>query len=767
MRLRWKIGLLVGAIVVLGTTIAVLVASTVVADSFRDLERQRALDDAHRAYGFLEQQYAEMRSTSLDWSEWDDTYLFAGGEDPGYVAGNITPDTFRTLRLDAIGFIDQAGRLSSLLTPDGPVPLDRAPEAVRVLFPGGVIGVDGSTSGLATAGVVVPPAGDPMVVSLSGILRSDRSGPRRGTLMMCRALDADVLSSASAYLRLPLRIVDGAAPAGDGTATAVPRSRGVTYSATVIDDDHIAGYAVVPDMRGRATLTLQTEDRRAVSQAGETTSVVVMLGMACVAIVSGLGFLLVLDRTVRKPLTRLADDMFEIEQDGDYSGRVSAGSGDEIGDVAAAANRMLEALGGARVQLEESERRFRALFESSPVATIEIDASGVLDVGRRIRRVEGDLERYLDAHPEVIREVSESMHLLAVNPTAAAVFGARSVDQYKEGFRGLMAQGPVRRAMAQSFFSLVAGADASGFDVDMIRLDDTPACLHFDWRLDENSRLLVTAADVTAARVSERSHEEMREQLEDLVDVRTAELDQTNRELREATQTKDRFLANMSHELRTPLNSVIGFSGLLSSGMAGPLNEEQSRQVRMIRASGERLLALVTEILDLSRLESGVSKPELTDFDIGMVLESLVDSLRPAAAQKGLDLSLLLPPAYPIVRTDRSYFDGIVLNIVGNAIKHTERGSVTVALATPDDDLELRVTDTGPGIPEDELESIFEDFRQLAGRYDTKPQGAGLGLAISRRYAALLGGRIEVASTLGEGSEFTLIIPMTLDESTE
>lgn len=251
------------------------------------------------------------------------------------------------------------------------------------------------------------------------------------------------------------------------------------------------------------------------------------------------------------------------------------------------------------------------------------------------------------------------------------------------------------------------------------------------------------------------------ERLEELVTARTAELASSLAALEEANHVKDDFLASMSHELRTPLNSVIGFSGILLAGMAGELNEEQARQVAMIRSSGERLLALVNDVLDLSRLEAGYVNVQAQEFDLVSLCEKVVESMRPLIGGRDIgivvDFSDLVIPVW----NDEDKVGQILLNLVSNAIKFTEHGEVRVHPTVSRDGLwaQVEVSDTGCGVTPDEVERIFERFHRVK---ITQPiaEGAGLGLAISRRFADLLGGRLSAQSTPGVGSTFTLRIPV-------
>ena len=266
--------------------------------------------------------------------------------------------------------------------------------------------------------------------------------------------------------------------------------------------------------------------------------------------------------------------------------------------------------------------------------------------------------------------------------------------------------------------------------------------------------------DITAYKSVERELERHQTDLESLVAERTRELNDLNARLLHATEAKSIFLASMSHELRTPLNSIIGFSGMLAKGMVGELTDEQRTQVEMIYRSGRHLLMLIDEILDLSRIEAGTVNVELAATDVCDVAREVVELLRPQSDDKGLEMLVECVEGPVLANTDPRRLYEVLVNLIGNAVKYTEEGEVRVSVsrAVPGW-LDVTVSDTGPGIPAEELESIFDAFHQ-AGRADRPEQaGAGLGLAISREYTRLLGGTLSVESELGAGSRFTLRLP--------
>ncbi|MDO8880489.1 MAG: ATP-binding protein [Coriobacteriia bacterium] len=273
------------------------------------------------------------------------------------------------------------------------------------------------------------------------------------------------------------------------------------------------------------------------------------------------------------------------------------------------------------------------------------------------------------------------------------------------------------------------------------------------------ARAVVVLEDVTERVLTERELEGYRLDLEQLVDRRTGELLEVNRELEEANQSRQRFLANMSHELRTPLNSIIGFTDLLLRELPGPVTYEQRIQLGMVKESSAQLLGLVDDVLELARVESGHGVVTLSEIELGARICALIASMSALAEVRGVRLACDHPDDV-VVMTDTDKLGQIVRNLVSNAIKFTDReGSVTVSVVARADAVAIAVADTGIGVAPEDQERIFEAFQQVDSTDRARPQGTGLGLAICRELSELLGYRMIVESTPGEGSTFTLLIP--------
>lgn len=290
------------------------------------------------------------------------------------------------------------------------------------------------------------------------------------------------------------------------------------------------------------------------------------------------------------------------------------------------------------------------------------------------------------------------------------------------------------------------------------------------------SRLAITLGTLFAVLITIASFFVMRFDIERRTEAETA-LKIANGKLALATEraqhadnSKSAFLATMSHELRTPLNSIIGFSGVLLQELAGPLNAEQKKQLSMVRDSSRHLLALVNDVLDISKVEAGQLRIQHQTFGIREAIDRSVALVTPLANKKQLAIDVRIDTELGQIVTDRRRVEQVLINLLTNAVKFTEQGNVSLHAESldawlapgahaPQPAIRIEVIDTGIGIDESNLPDLFQPFRQIEDGLARQHEGTGLGLAISDRLLHLMGGQISVASKKNEGSTFTVVIP--------
>ena len=365
-------------------------------------------------------------------------------------------------------------------------------------------------------------------------------------------------------------------------------------------------------------------------------------------------------------------------------------------------------------ELQRQRRYYEALFDSSPTAIVALDMSGTVTAWNpaaerlfgytRAEAVRRDIDDMVAAHPDLHRDAKERSAIAAGGREPGRVLTQRTRK------------------------------DGTLVDVDIV-----------------SAPVFVTGEQVGYFAIYSDVSE---------LQARTRELAEKSAELEVASKHKSEFLANMSHELRTPLNAIVGFSQVLKEKLFGEVNEKQDEYLDDILSSSNHLLELINDILDLSKVEAGQVELERRLFSLREALERGVVMVRERALRNGVELSLDLDAQVDLVEGDERRIQQVVFNLLSNAVKFTPSGGrVDVSTATENGEVRVAVRDTGPGISPDDQARIFEEFQQARDTNGERPEGTGLGLALSRSLVELHGGRIWVESEPGKGSTFTFTLP--------
>ena len=489
-----------------------------------------------------------------------------------------------------------------------------------------------------------------------------------------------------------------------------------------------------------------------------------VIGMALGSVILALGLGYIFSWSLVRPILRIEDRLGKIAA-GDFSERVEVASQDELGSLASNVNRMSQELdrlyrqiAERRHELERSVGELEALGAVSQAVNSTLELEVVLETiaahAMALASADAALFWAWDDAARVFRlQASRSL-----TPSMATALAGRPIG-LGEGAVGLAGE---RREAVE-----IADVEATPGYVfaEVVRPAGYRAVLAVPLLRDATlfgGLVLVRKAPGSFAAETVALVQTLANQSVLAIQNATLfqELAEKSRQVEEASRHKSEFLANMSHELRTPLNAILGFTELIQDGIYGEVSEKVQQQLERVQANGRHLLGLINDVLDLSKIEAGQLELQTAPFALADVVRSVESTVGSLAFAKQLDLRIELPATLPIVEGDARRIAQVLLNLVGNAIKFTEAGAVTISARETADAVEVSVQDTGPGIPPAEQARIFDAFHQVDSSSTRKQGGTGLGLAIARQIIELHGGQIGVASQPGEGSRFFFAVPL-------
>ncbi len=693
--------------------------------SFTQLEARYMDRHVERARRTLNNDLASLNRITHDYAAWDDTYAFMASPDVNadYITGNYVDEMLISNRLCLILLVDPAGdvvfgKAFDVLT-EQPMPMppsfqhfDR-PTAPTFLLQHGA-------AAESVHGFMLLPDG-PLLIAARPILTSTDDGPSRGTLIMGRSLSAPEVARLSEITHVPLTILplDREALPTDFQQAQTALLDLVNAPAVFVqplNDRVIAGYTLLEDIQGEPILLLRAEHPRDIAAQGAVTLRYLLFSLLAISLVFGLVTVGLLERSVLSRLIRLNRGVNQIAASGTPSGRVTIPGADEIAGLGTSINGMLTMLEHSQQQLRASEARYRQLVELDPdLIAIHSDERLVFinPAGARLLGAERPAELIgrpiMDfVHPDSRPLVAERLQHMDVTQTGVA-------------------------PIAEQFVRL----DGTVIDVEVSGMPFT---------YEDRPAIQVIARDITAWKQAEASLHWAKEAAES------------------SNRAKSIFLANMTHELRTPLTTIIGYSELLRSEAREMEYADIIHDVERIRLAGTHLLSLISDILDLSKIEAGKMPLNLETFSVATLIDEVVITTRPLIDKNANTLQLAVDDGVGSMHSDPVKLRQILLNLLSNAGKFTEQGTITLAVTrdtadTGVDRLHFQVSDTGVGIAPEQLKQLFEDFVQGDPTVNRKYGGTGLGLALSRRLCRLLGGEINVMSQVGAGSTFVVSLP--------
>jgi signal transduction histidine kinase len=505
-------------------------------------------------------------------------------------------------------------------------------------------------------------------------------------------------------------------------------------------------------------------ERIAITQAAYERSRTGVIAIAIGSVVLALGLGYVISWSLIRPIVTI-DEHFRQIAAGVFDARVEVGNRDELGTLAENVNRstleldrLYAEIAQRTRQLERSVSELEALGEVSQAinSTLDLDAVLAAIAARAAALADADAGLFwaFDQETGVFR--LRANH--ALEPALVEALERRTV-RLGEGAIGLAGE---RRTAVQiadiredTCYALQSMVGQAGYRallaVPLLR----EAALVGGLALARKSPGVFSAETVGLMQTLAN---------QSVLAIQNATLFQAladkTRQVEEASRHKSAFMANMSHELRTPLNAILGFTELIQDGIYGEVNEKVRQQLARVEANGRHLLGLINDVLDLSKIEAGQLELQRRQVALDDVVRTVESSTGSLALAKQLELLVDLEPGLPVVEGDARRIAQVLVNLVGNAIKFTERGTVTISARRLGQTVEIAVRDTGPGIPPGAQQRIFEAFHQLDSSSTRRQGGTGLGLAIARQIVELHGGAIGVESDLGQGSRFFFTLPV-------
>jgi len=682
-----------------------------------EIEERNTSQHVEQTLGALSYLISNLEADTADWASWDDTYAFIEDGNNEYIQSNLIDETFITLRLNLMLFVNSSGQIvfSKAFDLENEVETSIPQDLLGHLSADGLLLSQAATHNF-TSGIISLKRG-PLLIASQPILTSEDEGPARGTLIFARYLDSRVISELAQVTLFPITvhsISEEASPDFKEAVTSLLQDRPVFLKP--LNEESIGGYALIKDIYGTPSFVLRVEVPRDAYQLGQvTTSYYILLILGVGVLVGGITMYLI-QKQILSRFTSLIRGIDRIAISGDTASRISLGGVDELSLVAGTINGMLAAL-------EESGERYSALLNLGAEVGEAIVILQDTEQGEGIQTFVSDKWSRITGYFE--RELLGISFFDLVHPQHREA----SLERHQRKMKGEIVSGLFEITIVRK----------NGVEVP---IELTSARTIYRGELAN----VIFIRDITERKEAQEKLQVLYEQERDL-----------RQRLEEEVLKRTEFTRALVHELKTPITPVLAAAELLLEEVK---DERSLKLVQNIDRSASNLNRRIDELMDLIRGETGMLPLNLEPVDAVSLLRDMGYEVMPVALRDGYSLTVDLPSSNPVVLADRDRFRQIVMNLLNNAFKFTPTGGgITLRAREEGDNLAVEVQDTGPGINKADQKRLFDPYyRRVEDR--ERLSGLGLGLALAKKLVELHGGEIWVKSKKGQGSTFGFSLPL-------